>query len=163
MAITAQTVANIYRDLFSSDDDDEIWTQEGYMKAMALPMISGMFVVGTVLDVAISEFVGEKWWAPARDPLIEAAQRGRQAIKHIEDIVDINHPDEMLKEWDHVARTMVGIGAVAGPPGAPVVAMPAMLVNALKPGVGLLWGNLSGKPEERSAMENAQAVIFGKD
>ena len=54
MAAVSQTMVNFYRDWATDDDDDEIWTWGGYMKALALAPFQGFFMVGAVAESALA-------------------------------------------------------------------------------------------------------------
>lgn len=134
MSVFSQVLSNIYRDLFSDDEDEDIWTWQGFARALALPMLSGWFLIGTGLDVTLSMILGEKAFTPARDPFTEALQRAVRAGKNIEDVFNLDDIPAMVKEWDNVARAAVLAGPIAGPSAAGL----AVVVNALKPLVGAL-------------------------
>ena len=138
MVVTAglisQTVANIARSIFTDDDWDEIWTIGGYAKATALAPLQGLFLWGTALDIGLSMILGAKWWMAPRDPAIEAMSRAYQAGKHIEDIVDFAHPEEMAKEWGHITRSFTLAAAIPGvsQAGAAMTAVPAAALNLVQ-------------------------------
>lgn len=129
MAMLSQTIANIYRDGMTGDDDEEIWTVEGYLKAAALAPFSGFFLVGAVAEGAISKILGESFFSPSRDPLQDALSRGIRASNNLSDTLNFDDPNAMFKQWENIARTF----AVAGPAsGAPAAAL-----NIIKPLLGL--------------------------
>lgn len=124
MAMLSQIVANLYRDLFTDAEDEDIWTWEGFALAGALAPLSGYLLVGTAGSAAITELLGNRAWSPARDPLLEAFQRGTQAARHLDDILNFTEPGKMIREWDNIARSIAF---------HPALALPAVVVNAIKP------------------------------
>lgn len=127
MAMLSQLVANLYRGLFTDAEDEDIWTWQGFALAGATAPLSGYLLVGTVGSAAITALLGNRAWSPARDPLLEAFQRGTQAAAHLDDILNFTEPAKMIREWDHIARSIAF---------HPALALPAVVVNAIKPFVG---------------------------
>jgi hypothetical protein len=81
-----------------------------------------------MFDSVLSQLSGAGWFAPTQNPLISVGQSGLRALKNADDILAFDDPDALLKEWAAIARTL----AVAPP-----MAAPAVLLNMVKPVVGL--------------------------
>lgn len=128
MALFSHYISSLYRDSFSDDDDEEIWSTGGWVRAAALAPFQGWFFIGTVADVALSQMTGEGWFAPSRDPLVEMAQRGTRAVKNFDDTFNFDDPEAMRRQWENIARTIAF---------NPNMAAPAAAMNLLKPIFGL--------------------------
>lgn len=126
-ALLAQTVSNIYRDIFSDDDDDEIWTAGGYAKALALAPFQGFFLLGTAIDVALSSMTGQRAYTNSSNPLVNAGSNAITAAKHSSDILQTDDMEAFYKELGRIARAISL---------TPVTAVPAAVLNPVKPIVG---------------------------
>ena len=126
-AMLAQTVSNIYRDLFSDDDDDEIWTASGYGKAAMLAPFQGLFLLGTAIDVGLSSMFGERAYTNSSNPLVTAGSNAIVAAKHSSDILQTDDMEAFFKELGRIARAISL---------TPVTAVPAAVLNPVKPIVG---------------------------
>jgi hypothetical protein len=130
MAMASQVLANIYRDAFTDDSDDEIWNAEGFIKAFALAPLQGYFVLGAAADVAFSQLLKLKTFSDSENPLVGTVTNAGRAASNLDDVWNPEDPDAMLKEWNVIARS----AAVAGPASA----VPAVIVNLVKPVVGAI-------------------------
>jgi hypothetical protein len=126
-AMLAQTVSNIYRDIFSDDDDDEIWTAGGYAKAAMLAPFQGFFLLGTAIDVAASSLTGQRAYTNSSNPLVTAGINAINAAKHSSDILQTDDMEAFFKELGRIARAISL---------TPVAAVPAAVLNPVKPIVG---------------------------
>jgi hypothetical protein len=126
-ALLAQTVSNVYRDLFSDDDDDEIWTARGYAKALAIAPFQGFFLLGTAIDVALSSMTGQRAYTNSSNPLVTAGSNAITAAKHSSDILQTDDMEAFYKELGRIARAISL---------TPVTAVPAAVLNPVKPIVG---------------------------
>lgn len=124
MAVLSHVVASAYRDAFTDDEDEDIWGRGGFVRALALAPLQGFLFAGTMFDSVLSQLTGAGFFTPTQNPLLTVAQTGIRALKNADDILAFDDPDALLKEWNAIARTM----AVA-----PAAAMPAVLLNAVKP------------------------------
>jgi hypothetical protein len=124
MAIVSWFVSNVYRDTFSDEEDDEIWTVGGFVRALVLAPLSGFFVLGAVSESVVAKLAGEGWFPPSRDPLLDIAGRGQRVTANIEDTFNLDDPDAMFKQWNNIARMM----AIS-----PAMAAPAAMLNLIKP------------------------------
>jgi hypothetical protein len=124
MAVLSHVVASAYRDAFTDDEDEDIWGLGGFVRAIALAPLQGFFFAGTMFDSVLSQLTGAGFFTPTQNPLLTVSQTGIRALKNADDILAFDDPDALLKEWSAIARTM----AVA-----PAAAMPAVLLNAVKP------------------------------
>ena len=129
MALLSHFVASSYRDAFSDDEDEDIWSYGGWARAFLLAPLQGFFFLGTFSDLVLSHLLDAGWFTPTQNPLIRIGQQGVRALKNADDILAFDDPDALLKEWNNIARTI----AVA--PGG---AMPAVLLNAVKPIFGAI-------------------------
>jgi hypothetical protein len=129
MAVLSHVVSSAFRDAFSDDDDDEIWNPGGFAKAMLLAPLQGFFFAGTVGELAISKLTGQKTFnSTTQNPLLSSMEQGVRALNNLEDAFDLDDPDAMLKEWNNIFRSMAL---------SPSMAAPAVLLNMVKPVVGL--------------------------
>jgi hypothetical protein len=75
--LITQTIGNMMRDAFTDDDDDEIWTVEGYMYAMLLGPWSGALQFGPLLEEGFSRIFGvERRVAASPASLLVSAVEG---------------------------------------------------------------------------------------
>jgi hypothetical protein len=129
MAVLSHVVSSAFRDAFSDDDDDEIWNPGGFAKAMLLAPLQGFFFAGTVGELAISKLTGQKTFnSTTQNPLLSSMEQGVRALNNLEDAFDLDDPDAMLKEWNNIFRSMAL---------SPTMAAPAVLLNMVKPALGL--------------------------
>ena len=128
MAVVTQTMANLYRDWFSDEPDDEIWTLEGYAMAMMLAPLSGYMLVGTVGSTVVREAFGEMTFQ-STDPANEMIDRGIRSIKGWDNTFNTSDPEAMLKQWNNLLRFASF---------NPTLAAPAALLNFAKPIVGAM-------------------------
>lgn len=128
MAVMSHVVAGIYRDLFSDDEDEEIWSLGGFARAILLAPFQGFFFAGTVADLTLSKLTDAKWFTPTQNPLLDTVQTTFRAINNAEDAIAFDDPDALLKEWAAIFRAL----AVN-----PAMAAPAAILNILKPVAGL--------------------------
>lgn len=128
MAMISHIIASAYRDAFSDDDDEDIWSAGGFAKAALLAPFQGLFFVGAVTDSLLSFLTKEQFFTPSRDPLIDAAQRGQRVARNWDDTLDFRDPEAMRKQWENIARAMAL---------SPQAAAPAALLNLTKPIIGL--------------------------
>jgi hypothetical protein len=126
-AILAQTVSNVYRDIFSDDDDDEIWTAAGYARAVALAPFQGFFLLGTAIDVGVSSMMGQRTYTNSSNPLVTSVGNAVVAGKNASDILQTDDPEKFFKELGKIARAI----AVT-----PITAVPAAVLNIPKPIIG---------------------------
>jgi hypothetical protein len=128
MAVVTQTMANLYRDWFSDEPDDEIWTLEGYAMAMMLAPLSGYMLVGTVGSTVVREAFGEMTFQ-STDPANEMIDRGIRSIKGWDNTFNTSDPEAMLKQWNNLLRFASF---------NPTLAAPAALLNFAKPIMGAM-------------------------
>ena len=129
MAVLSHVVSNAFRDAFSDDDDEEIWTGGGIAKAILLAPLQGFFFAGTLGELAISKLTGQKTFnSTTQNPLLSAMEQAVRAGNNLEDAFNLDDPDAMLKEWNNIFRSMAL---------SPAMAAPAVLLNMVKPVYGL--------------------------
>jgi len=129
MAVLSHVVSSAFRDAFSDDDDEEIWNPGGFAKAILLAPLQGFFFAGTVGELAISKLTGQKTFnSSTQNPLLSSMEQAVRAGNNLEDAFDLDDPDAMLKEWNNIFRSMAL---------SPAMAAPAVLLNMVKPVVGL--------------------------
>ena len=124
MAVLSHVVASAYRDAFTDDDDEEIWSLGGWVRALALAPLQGYFIAGSVFDGVLSQLTDTGFYTPTQNPLLSVMQSGIRALKNADDILAFDDPDALLKEWVSIARML----AVT-----PTMAAPAVLLNTIKP------------------------------
>jgi len=128
MALVSHVIASAFKDAFSGDDDEEIWGIGGFAKALMLAPLQGFFFAGTVGELALSKIAGQGYFTSTQNPLLDTAQTAIRAGAKLDDAFNFNDPEAMLKEWNNIFRSM----AVT-----PTMAAPAVLLNMVKPVVGL--------------------------
>jgi hypothetical protein len=129
MGVMTQIVSNIYRELFTDDDKDIFGNPMEFVGAAALAPFQGLFLVGTVAEVAYRRVMGE--YAPARGlPLSELPERAWRAWKHLDEAFDPHDPLKMTKEWDDIIKSASMIPGLGG------IAPFAGITNIAKPVVG---------------------------
>jgi len=129
MAVLSHVVSSAFRDAFSDDDDEEIWNPGGFAKAILLAPLQGFFFAGTVGELAISKLTGQKTFnSTTQNPLLSSMEQAVRAGNNLEDAFNLDDPDAMLKEWNNIFRSMAL---------SPAMAAPAVLLNMVKPVVGL--------------------------
>jgi hypothetical protein len=128
MAIVSHVISSAFRDTFSDDDDEEIWNLGGFAKAILLAPLQGFFFAGTVGELAISKLTGQKFFSSTQNPLLTNMEQAIRAGTNMEDAINFDDPDAMLKEWNNIFRSMAL---------APWLAAPAVLLNMIKPVYGL--------------------------
>jgi hypothetical protein len=130
LSLGFHAASSAYRDAFTDDTDEEIWGWEGWVRALILAPFSGFFVVGAAIDSVVTPALGMKWFSGQNPiPIYGAIDRGKRAVKNRDDIFNYMEPEEMLKEWENIARSV----AVAGVPSA----VPATFLNAIRPIFGM--------------------------
>lgn len=127
MALVSHVIASAYRDAFSDDEDEDIWSVGGFAQALALAPLQGFFVVGTMSELALRKLFGEQAFARNRDPFINTAESAIRAAAGWEKLLYPEDAAEGLKAWNTALR---GI-AFSTPLGAP-----AALLNIIKPFIG---------------------------
>ena len=129
MAVLSHVVSSAFRDGLSDDDDEEIWNLGGFAKAILLAPLQGYFFAGTLGELAISKLTGQKTFnSTTQNPLLSAMEQGVRAGNNLEDAFDLDDPDAMFKEWNNIFRSMAL---------SPAMAAPAVLLNMVKPVMGL--------------------------
>lgn len=128
MANVAWVMGSFMRDILTDQDDEEIWTWGSWTKAMLLAPFSGLYLAGAGVDIAMSRLLGQQSFNRSENPLVSALDTGMNAFLHADDVYNFEDPDAMMREWNNIARSV----AIAGP----VSAVPAVLMNVIKAGVG---------------------------
>lgn len=128
MAVLSHVISSAFRDAFSDDDDEEIWNLGGFAKAILLAPLQGFFFAGTVGELAISKLTGQKFFSSTQNPLVTSMEQAIRAGTNMEDAINFDDPEAMFKEWNNIFRSMAL---------APWLAAPAVLLNMVKPVVGL--------------------------
>jgi hypothetical protein len=147
MAMLSHLVSNWYRDIFSDDDDEEIWTAGGFARAALLAPLSGFFLIGSAADVAFSKMLKERSFSSSENPLESAATKGMSAARNLSDTINTDDPDAMVKEWAAIADTV----AFAGP----VSAVPAVVMNMVQ--------TMMGAVETDAEKTKADARVVARD
>ena len=128
MAVLSHVISSAFRDAFSDDDDEEIWNLGGFAKAILLAPLQGFFFAGTVGELAISKLTGQKFFSSTQNPLVTSMEQAIRAGTNMEDAINFDDPEAMFKEWNNIFRSMAL---------APWLAAPAVLLNMVKPVLGL--------------------------
>jgi hypothetical protein len=128
MAIVSHVISSAFRDAFSGDDEEEIWSIGGFAKAILLAPLQGFFLAGTVGELAISKLTGQKFYSSTQNPFVTSMEQAIRAGTNMEDAINFDDPEAMFKEWNNIFRSMAL---------APWMAAPAVLLNMVKPALGL--------------------------
>jgi hypothetical protein len=129
-ALISHVAASIYRDIFTDDEDEEIWKMQGFLQAVALAPLSGWFMVGPVAESLLGRLTGEYVHPKNSDVFMETYNRAERAVKHYEDALNFDDYPAMVKEWDNILKTL----AVAHPAATAAAGM----ANVVKPISGAL-------------------------
>ena len=129
MAVISQLAINAYKDAFTDDDDEDIWTWASLTQAAIMGPFQGLLLLGSAGDAVANKLLTGRYFAPSRDPLIDALGRADRAWTHWEDAFQLKDREALIKEWDNIARSV----AVH-----PVTAPISVIVNLFKPIVGLI-------------------------
>jgi hypothetical protein len=124
MALLSQIVINAYKDTFSDDDDEDIWTWQSLVQATLMGPVQGFFLLGSAGEAVMSALLQGRYFPPSRDPLLDVIGRGTRAITHWRDAFQTEDKKALIREWDNIARAI----AVH-----PVTAAPATIINFMKP------------------------------
>jgi hypothetical protein len=128
MALVSHVIASAYRDAFSDEEDEEIWSVGGFARALALAPFQGFFLAGTMAETTLRALAGEEVWVPSRDLFARNIESGIRAASNWEKLIAPEDAAQGLQAWNNALR---GI-AYSTPLGAP-----AALLNILKPFIGL--------------------------
>ncbi|MEI6278298.1 MAG: hypothetical protein WCQ16_02800 [Verrucomicrobiae bacterium] len=138
MALLSHVIACLYRDTFTDDDKEDIWTMGGFGRALALAPLQGFFLVGTVSDQVLASLFKQKFFTPTVDPFLDAGKKAIQAVKNFDHAFDASDPDATFREWSNILKSLSL---------HPSAAVPAVLINVLKPIIGAKK-NLEKPPEK---------------
>jgi hypothetical protein len=127
MAVVSHVIASAYRDAFSDEEDEEIWDLGGFVQAMALAPLQGLFVAGTMSELALRALFKEQLFTRNRDPFVSTGESLVRGVSSWERLLFPEDAADGLKAWNTALR---GI-AFSTPLGAP-----AALLNILKPFIG---------------------------
>jgi len=129
MALLSHVVACAYRDEFTDDEDEDIWSLGGFVRALLLAPVQGYFLLGSVSEIIFSKLTSAGFFPPdSENPLLSSAGNLTRSAKNAEDTFDFDDPEAMFKQWNAIARAL----AVT-----PALAAPAVILNIFKPIIGL--------------------------
>ena len=124
MAVVSHVLATYFRDLTSDDEDEDLWSVGGFGRALLLAPFQGYFLLGTATELLLSRLMEGKWFTPTQNPLVRVADTGLRAFSNLDDALNFDDPDALVKEWTNITRTI----AVAPP-----LAAPAVIMNLVRP------------------------------
>jgi hypothetical protein len=148
MALVTQTMGNIYRDLFTDDESEEIWTREGYYRALALGPINGLLLAGGFITDMASWLTGARVFQDSRTPLDGAGEAMRKKKFNPE---NWNEVDEVIDGMRLINQSISTISGQAS------LAAPSIILNPAKDAIGL-YGNLReaiGGPDDATRILRA--------
>jgi hypothetical protein len=128
LAIVSHVIASAYRDAFSDDEDEDIWSPEGFALAMILAPFQGLFLAGAVTETAFRMILGMKTWAPPTAPYAGNIESLGGAVRNWEQLFSPDTFADGVNAWNRLLRGL----AINAP-----FAAPAALLNMIKPFVGL--------------------------
>jgi hypothetical protein len=120
----------LYRDWFTEDDDDEIWTWSSYLQMLALVPFQGWAYFGNAAESVIAYTTGGKAYPKETAPVQLASRFTRILKKILEDpqsLVDFSDRKQAMRNMDNIAKVA---GFVPGMQWAPILA------NMMKPVMG---------------------------
>jgi hypothetical protein len=124
MAVVSHVLATYFRDLTSDDEDEDLWSVGGFGRALLLAPFQGYFLLGTAGELLLSRLMEGKWFTPTQNPLVRVADTGLRAFNNLDDALNFDDPDALVKEWTNITRAI----AVAPP-----LAAPAVIMNLVRP------------------------------
>ena len=133
-SIVAETMKNAYRDPFTDTDDEDLWTFEGYLRSMLQFPLSGIMILGSGMDMALSALIEGKFLQTSRDFVGEAVATGQRAAKNLDQLTDPDDPKAWVKEVEDLAKSGAMIFGMT--PLGPVLAATAGIANMMKTTVG---------------------------
>jgi hypothetical protein len=127
LALVSHVIASAYRDAFSDEEDEDIWSVEGFALALTLAPFQGLFLAGAVTETALRSLLGMKTWAPPTAPFAGNIESLSSAVRNWEQLFSPETFGEGLNAWNKLLRGV----SINVPFGAP-----AALLNIIKPFVG---------------------------
>jgi hypothetical protein len=124
MAVVSHVLATYFRDLTSDDEDEDLWSVGGFGRALLLAPFQGYFLLGTAGELLLSRLMEGKWFTPTQNPLVRVADTGLRAFNNLDNALNFDDPDALVKEWTNITRAI----AVAPP-----LAAPAVIMNIVRP------------------------------
>jgi hypothetical protein len=124
MAVVSHILATAFRDLTSDDEDEDLWSVGGFGRALLLAPFQGYFLLGTATELLLSRLMEGKWFTPTQNPLVRTVDTGLRAFNNLDDALNFDDPDALVKEWTNITRAI----AVAPP-----LAAPAVIMNLVRP------------------------------
>ena len=128
MALVSHVLAAAYRDAFSDDEDEEIWSAAGFARALLLAPLQGFFFAGAIAETTFNKIAGKGFFTPSRDPFMDMLNSGSRAMQNLDKLGAVDEPDKMLREWMDLTRSI----AVT-----PSLGVFSALINIVRPLVGL--------------------------
>jgi hypothetical protein len=127
MALVSHVIASAYRDAFSDDEDEDIWSPEGFALALVLAPFQGLFLAGAVTETAFRMILGMKTWAPPTAPYAGNIEALGGAVRNREQLFSPDTLADGVNAWNKLFRGF----AINAP-----FAAPAALLNIIKPFIG---------------------------
>jgi hypothetical protein len=156
MAVVAHVLATAFRDATSDDDDEDLWSMGGFARALLLAPFQGYFLVGSVSDLVLTRLTEAKWFTPTQNPLIRTADTAMRAFNNIDDALNFDDPDALVKEWTNITRSL----AVAPP-----LAAPAVILNLVRPlvhGRGSVWTTTNNLLTHALRKGLVKSLLYGR-
>jgi hypothetical protein len=122
--VVSHVLATYFRDLTSDDEDEDLWSVGGFGRALLLAPLQGYFLLGTAGELLLSRLMEGKWFTPTQNPLVRTVDTGLRAFNNLDDALNFDDPDALVKEWTNITRAI----AVAPP-----LAAPAVIMNLVRP------------------------------
>jgi hypothetical protein len=143
MPVITQTMANLYKDLFTTagdeDDDDSNWEAWDYVRAMALGPANGIFLIGQGLSAAVGGLFGKKVFETSNNPLESSVADLQRKITRAEPF-NTEDVSSMSKDARDYLQIMGDGGALLGRYG---VGAAGVLLNPVTDAAGFVE-NISG-------------------
>jgi hypothetical protein len=126
--LITQLAADLFRDAFTGDDDEEIYKSGNYWRALAFGNLNGAFVIGQGLWYLGQRLAGGFAYNDSENPVMRSADAALKLWNDPGKLIDFDDPEAMAKAWRDALRAIA--------PFSDTAAGIAPVANALKDAVG---------------------------
>jgi hypothetical protein len=138
MPVITQTMANLYKDLFTTagdeDDDDSNWEAWDYVRAMALGPANGIFLIGQAVSTVFGGLTGKPAFETSNNPLDSAAAEVSRKLRRSEPF-NAEDAATITKDTRDYLQSAGNMGALLGRYGASAA---GMVLNPVSDAVGFV-------------------------
>ena len=126
--LLTQFAADLFRDVFTGDDDEEIYKAGNYARAFGLGSINGAYVIGQGLQYLGQRLAGGYAHNGSENPVMGSAEEVLKLLNNPGKLIDFDNPTEVAKAWRDALRAIAPFSGTA--------AGIAPVANVLKDAVG---------------------------